>query len=35
MSETIGMVLDVPKQFYKDSVQLLNRCSKPDKKGMI
>ena len=33
MSETINMVLDVPKQFYKDSVQLLNRCSKPDKKG--
>ena len=26
-------LLDGPKQFAKDSLQLLNRCTKPDKKG--
>ena len=33
MSETVQLILDVPRKFYKDSVHLINRCTKPDKKG--
>lgn len=33
MSDTLSMILEVPQQFYKDSIQLLQRCTKPDKKG--
>lgn len=26
-------MLEVPRKFAKDSLQLLNRCTKPDKRG--
>jgi hypothetical protein len=28
MSETVQEVLDVPKEFFKDGTQFINRCTK-------
>lgn len=30
---TLQALLDGPRKFFKDSVSLINRCTKPDKKG--
>jgi preprotein translocase subunit Sss1 len=32
--ENLKDLLDEPKEFIKDSVHLLNRCSKPDQRGI-
>lgn len=34
MSDYLTTLLEVPRKFVKDSQQLLQRCTKPDKRGM-
>ena len=31
--DNVQDMIDAPKQFFNDSVTLLNRCKKPDQKG--
>lgn len=33
MSDKIREFVDVPKEFFKDGMQFMNRCTKPDRKG--
>ncbi|KAJ1651134.1 Protein transport protein Sec61 subunit gamma [Dispira simplex] len=35
MSNAKNPLLEEPKQFVKESVQLIRRCSKPDKKEFV
>lgn len=37
MSENnvLSAVLEIPLRFYKDSVHLINRCTKPDRREFI
>lgn len=35
MSDTIKELLDVPRDFLRDGTQLLNRCTKPDRREFI
>jgi protein transport protein SEC61 subunit gamma-like protein len=35
MTDYLSSVLEVPRKFTKDSTQLLQRCTKPDKRGSI
>lgn len=35
MSEQIRELLDVPRDFLREGTQLLNRCTKPDKREFI
>jgi protein transport protein SEC61 subunit gamma-like protein len=34
MSDNLSLLLEGPRQFAKDSVQLVERCTKPDRKGI-
>lgn len=33
MSSELQALLDEPKRFTKESIQFINRCTKPDRKG--
>lgn len=33
LKETAQQVVDGPKQFFKEGVQFINRCKKPDQQG--
>ena len=33
MSDNLGSLLEGPKEFIRDSIQLVNRCTKPDRRG--
>ena len=35
MSDNLGSLLEAPKEFIRDSIQLINRCTKPDRRGNI
>ncbi|KND02573.1 protein translocase SEC61 complex gamma subunit, archaeal and eukaryotic [Spizellomyces punctatus DAOM BR117] len=35
MSDNITELIDGPRQFFKEGVQLVNRCTKPDKREFI
>ncbi|KAJ3079621.1 Sec61p translocation complex subunit [Quaeritorhiza haematococci] len=35
MSDNFSELVEGPKQFAKESVQLLNRCTKPDRKEFL
>ncbi|KAI8909418.1 hypothetical protein PhCBS80983_g00705 [Powellomyces hirtus] len=35
MSDNLTELIDGPRQFLKDGVQLMNRCAKPDKREFI
>lgn len=35
MSDYLTSLLEVPRKFTKDSQQLLQRCTKPDKRGTL
>ncbi|TPX35891.1 hypothetical protein SmJEL517_g01802 [Synchytrium microbalum] len=35
MSDVLTEFIEVPKEFFKDSIQLINRCTKPDRKEFI
>lgn len=35
MSEYVAALLDEPRKFAKDSIQLLNRCTKPDRREYL
>ena len=34
MSEQVKELIDMPKQFVKEGTQFINRCTKPDRRGM-
>jgi protein transport protein SEC61 subunit gamma-like protein len=34
IKETAQQVVEGPKQFFKDGLQFINRCKKPDQQGM-
>jgi hypothetical protein len=34
MSEQIKEFIEMPKQFMKEGTQFINRCTKPDRKGI-
>lgn len=33
IKETAQQAIDGPKQFFKEGVQFINRCKKPDQQG--
>jgi protein transport protein SEC61 subunit gamma-like protein len=33
LKESAQQVVDGPKQFFKEGVQFINRCKKPDQQG--
>jgi hypothetical protein len=35
MSDQVKEILDIPRDFFKDGAFFLNRCTKPNKRGMI
>ncbi|KAJ3105923.1 Sec61p translocation complex subunit [Phlyctochytrium planicorne] len=35
MSDNFTELIEGPKQFAKDSIKLINRCTKPDKRGTV
>ncbi|PMD14379.1 secE/sec61-gamma protein [Hyaloscypha hepaticicola] len=35
MSDQIQEFLDIPRDFFKDGTQFLNRCTKPDRREFI
>ncbi|KAJ3018602.1 Sec61p translocation complex subunit, partial [Thoreauomyces humboldtii] len=35
MADNLTELIDGPRQFLKDGVQLMNRCTKPDKREFI
>ncbi|KIY00045.1 uncharacterized protein Z520_04683 [Fonsecaea multimorphosa CBS 102226] len=35
MSEILQEIADVPKEFFKDGTQFINRCTKPDRREFI
>src|SRR5437016_2204061 len=35
MSEQIKEFIEMPKQFMKEGSQFINRCRKPDRKGIV
>ena len=35
MSDQIKELLDIPRDFMRDGTQLLNRCTKPDRREFI
>lgn len=35
MSDQIKELLDVPRDFLRDGTQLLNRCTKPDRREFV
>ncbi|KAL1968043.1 hypothetical protein VTN77DRAFT_2172 [Rasamsonia byssochlamydoides] len=35
MSETLQELADIPKDFVRDGMQFINRCTKPDKREFI
>jgi len=34
MSDQVKEILDIPHEFFKDGMFFLNRCTKPNKRGM-
>jgi len=34
MSDQLTQLMEVPRKFVKESTQLIQRCTKPDKRGM-
>ena len=34
MSEQVKEFVEMPKQFMKEGTQFINRCTKPDRKGI-
>ncbi|KAJ9620762.1 hypothetical protein H2204_012172, partial [Knufia peltigerae] len=35
MSDLLQEMADVPKDFFKDGTQFINRCTKPDRREFI
>ncbi|EGR46898.1 hypothetical protein MKX07_003357 [Trichoderma sp. CBMAI-0711] len=35
MADQVEEILEVPREFFKDGVQFINRCQKPDKKEFL
>jgi len=35
MSETFQELADIPKDFFRDGTQFLNRCAKPDRREFL
>ncbi|KEF58721.1 protein transporter Sec61 subunit gamma [Exophiala aquamarina CBS 119918] len=35
MSDLIQEIADVPREFFKDGTQFINRCTKPDRREFI
>jgi len=35
MSDQVKELLDIPREFFKDGTQFINRCTKPDQREFI
>ncbi|MDI1486941.1 MAG: hypothetical protein OHK93_006203 [Ramalina farinacea] len=35
MSDQFSELLDIPRDFFRDGTQFMNRCTKPDKREFI
>jgi protein transport protein SEC61 subunit gamma and related proteins len=35
VSDSAKQLLDIPREFFKDSLFFVNRCTKPNKRGII
>ncbi|KAK4944169.1 hypothetical protein LTR66_014527 [Elasticomyces elasticus] len=35
MSETLQEFTEIPKEFFKDGTQFINRCTKPDRREFL
>ncbi|KOS20962.1 putative protein transport protein Sec61 subunit gamma [Escovopsis weberi] len=35
MADQVEEILDVPREFFRDGVQFINKCQKPDQKEFL